>query len=140
MRVLPPTNGCGKVVSMRVLLHSAVPPEGGSHRDTGRVLTLVDTELLGVLADQLLPAGELHGRGTGHAADRVTVEQPIQHVEADVPAGRAPGDEAAVDVVPEGEPGPFALGLQLPAEVLAAPVEFERGRRVGARHAGFGHL
>ena|SRR5579862_548052 len=46
-------------------------------------------ELLGVLRHQSLPPGELHGIGASNAPNRLTREVPLQHVEADVPAGGA---------------------------------------------------
>src|SRR5208282_4269936 len=63
----------------------------------------LDAELLRVLGVQALPALEAHGLRADHASDGLTREQPIHHVEADVPAGRAHRDEAAIDVVPERE-------------------------------------
>src|SRR5439155_11329927 len=47
-----------------------------------------NTELLGVLGVQSLPA-ELHGLGAHDAADGLTGQKPIQHIEADVPPGSA---------------------------------------------------
>src|ERR1700730_12543402 len=45
-----------------------------------------DTELLGVLRVQPLPAAELHGVGADDASNGLTGEKSIQHIEADVPA------------------------------------------------------
>jgi hypothetical protein len=53
-----------------------------------------DTELLGVLGRQSLPAGELHGVGTDDAADRIPGQEPIKDIEGDVPACRAPRSSA----------------------------------------------
>src|SRR4051794_4190887 len=58
-------------------------------------------ELPGVVGVQPLPAAGLHGLGAGDASNGLPFEQPLQHVEADVPAGSAHGDESTVDVVPE---------------------------------------
>ena len=80
---------------------------------------------------QSLPAAELHGVRADHASNRRTGQRPIEHVEADVPAGRAHRDESTIDVVPQREPGAAALRLQLPANVLSAPVELQQLRRVG---------
>src|SRR5690349_12677608 len=62
-----------------------------------------NAELLGVLGFQSLPTVELHHAGADHASDRLTREEPVQNVEAEVPAGGAPRDVAPIDVVPEGE-------------------------------------
>ncbi len=51
-----------------------------------------DTELLGVLRVQSLPAAELHGLGADDASNRLTCEEPLKDVEADVPARGAPQD------------------------------------------------
>src|SRR3954468_19566123 len=83
----------------------------------GRPTGALDTQLLCVLGGQSLPAAELHGITAGDASDRLTREQPIQHIEADVPARGAPRDETAIDVVPEGEARAVAERLELPAEV-----------------------
>ena len=64
----------------------------------------------------------------------------VENVETDVPAGGAPGDEAAVDVVPEREPRATSDGRQLPTQVVAAPAELEKPRRLGSRHARLGDL
>src|SRR6202790_2946761 len=81
-----------------------------------------DTELLGVLRVQPLPAAELHGLGADDASNRLTREEPLKDVEADVPARRAPRDEAAIDVVPQRQARAATKGFELPPEVLAAPV------------------
>src|SRR5690349_2819394 len=61
----------------------------------------------------------------------MTLEKPLEHVEADVPSGGAHGDVFAVDAVPDGEPRAAGDRLQLPADVLTAPAEFEEARSVG---------
>src|SRR5689334_5159556 len=100
----------------------------------------LDAELLGVLGVQALPAFERHGIGADDAPDGLAVEGAIQHVEADVPAGGAHGDEPTIDVVPEREARAVADRLQLPPEVLAAPVELEQPGGVGAPHLGLGDV
>src|SRR5258705_9993437 len=60
----------------------------------------LDSELLCVLGGQSLPTVELHGLRADDASDRLAGEEPLEDVEADVPARGAPGDEAAIDVVP----------------------------------------
>src|SRR5581483_4587040 len=78
-----------------------------------------DAELLCVLGVESLPAAELQRSCADDPSDGVTGEEPLQDVEADVPAGSAHGDESTVDAVPEGEPGPAAgPRFQFPAEVL----------------------
>src|SRR5262245_51072377 len=59
------------------------------------------SELLGVFGGQPLPAAELHDFGADHAAQRLACQEPVEHVEADVPARGAPRDVLAIDVVPE---------------------------------------
>lgn len=55
-------------------------------RPVGRL----NAELLGVLGVQALPAAELHGLGADDASHRLTREEPLKDVEADVPARGAP--------------------------------------------------
>src|ERR1700676_3431536 len=100
-----------------------------------------DTELLGVLRVQPLPAAELHGLGADDASNRLTREEPLKDVEAELPARRAPRDEAAIDVVPQRQARAAATkGFELPPEVLAAPVVLKHLGSVGSRHCCFGNL
>jgi len=46
-----------------------------------------NTELLGVLRVQPLPAGELHGLGADHACNGLTGQKLIQNIESNVPSG-----------------------------------------------------
>src|SRR5580700_12296560 len=78
-----------------------------------RRVGLFNTELLGVFRDQPRPA-ELHGVSAGDASNRLTREQAIQNVEADMPACGAPRDEAAIDVVPQGEARAGTKGFEFP--------------------------
>src|SRR6516164_109579 len=89
--------------------------------DLRRPVGRFNTELLGVLGVQSLPAAELHGLGADDASNRLTREEPLKDVEADVPARGAPRDEAAIDVVPEREARAAAGRLELPPEVAATP-------------------
>src|SRR5207245_5862932 len=101
----------------------------------------LDAELLGVLGVQSLPAVELHGLGADDASNGPTSEKPLQHVEADVPARGAHRYEITVDVVPKREPSAAASQrLQLPADVLSPPAEFEHFGRVGPLHLGLGYV
>src|SRR6266852_3104863 len=100
-----------------------------------------NTELLGVLGVQSLPAAELHGLGADDAPNGLTGEKPIQHIEADVPARSAHRYESTVDVVPKREPSAAASHrLQFPADVLSPPAEFEQLGRVGPLHLGLGYM
>src|SRR5262245_11694898 len=64
----------------------------------------------------------------------------IQYIEADVPARSSHRDEATVDVVPERETGAaVSKRLELPSNVLTAPVELEHPRRFGALHMRLGN-
>src|ERR1700752_3173363 len=105
----------------------------------GRRTGSLETELLGVLGGQSLPAGKFPGVGSYDAADRVTREMPPEHVEADVPARGAPRDEAAIDVVPEREPRAAALRLQFPAQIASSPAVLEQRRRLGTLHGALGN-
>src|ERR1700730_15487365 len=87
-------------------------------RGIGRPTGGLNAELLCVLGVQSLPAAELHGLGAHDASNRLTREEPLKDVEADVPARGAPRDEAAIDVVPEREARAAAERLELPPEVV----------------------
>src|SRR6266481_8192857 len=52
-----------------------------------------DTELLGVLRVQSLPAAELHGLGADDASDGSSAEKVIQNIETNVPPGSTHCDE-----------------------------------------------
>src|ERR1700680_2063985 len=90
---------------------------GRVRRPVGRF----NTELLCVLGVQSLPAAELHGLGADDASNRLTREERLKDVKADVPAGGAPRDKAAINVVPEREARAAAERLELPPEVAATP-------------------
>ena len=62
---------------------------------------MVHTELLCVLGVQSLPAVDLHRVGTDDAAEGISSEQVIQHIEADVPAGGADATPVTPYVAPE---------------------------------------
>src|SRR5207244_532109 len=101
----------------------------------------LNAELLCVLGVQSLPAAELHGLGADDAPNGLSGEKPLQHIEADVPAGSAHRDESTVDVVPKREPGAAASErLQFPADLLFTPAEFEHLGRVGPLHPGLGDM
>src|SRR5262249_39936992 len=109
-------------------------------RRSGRSTRSLDAELPGVLRVEPLPAVALHGRGAGDASNGLAGQVATEDSETEVPACRAHRDEASGDVVPEGEPGPASERLQLPADVLPTPVEFEEPGRVGPLHGGFGDV
>ncbi len=85
-----------------------------------------DTELLGVLGVQPLPAGELHRLGTDDASNRLTREEPLKDVEADVPARGAPRDEAAIDVVPQRQARAATKGFEFPRGIVVLKYSWER--------------
>src|SRR4029453_16128807 len=91
-------------------------------------------------AGQALPAGDLHGRGTGDSADRFTLEEPVEHVEADLPARGAPRDETAIDGDPEMEARAAIRRLELPPEIIASPRVLQKPRRLGALYDGLRDL
>ena len=78
--------------------------------------------------------------GPSHASDRFACEEPIEDVEADVPARGAPRDEAAIDVVPERKARAAAERFELPADVAASQSVLEQPRRLGPLHGGLGDL
>src|SRR5260370_624659 len=78
----------------------------------------LNAELLCVLCVQSLPAAELHGIGADHASNRLTREEPLKDVEADVPARGAPRDEAAIDVVPQRQARTAANGFEFPPRIV----------------------
>src|SRR5216110_1099877 len=73
-----------------------------------------NTELLGVLGVQSLPAAELHGLGADDASNRLTREEPLKDVEADVPTRGAPRNEAATDVGPQRQARAATIGFEFP--------------------------
>src|SRR5205823_4427824 len=94
-----------------------------------------------VLGVQSLPAAELRGLGADDASNGAIAEKPLQHVEADVPACSAHGDESTVDAVPEREAGAAAAQrFKLPADVRSSPAEFEHLGRVGPLHVRLGYV
>src|ERR1041384_5091713 len=88
----------------------------------------LNTELLGVLRGQSLPARDLHRLGACNPSDWLVREQPVQNVEADMPARGAPRDVAAIDVMPQRQPRAAAERVQFPPEIEAAPVRLEATR------------
>src|SRR5262252_4220377 len=76
----------------------------------------VNAELAGVLRHQLLPA-ELHCLGARYPTDWSSAEKAIQDIETDVPAGGAPCDEAAIDLVPQRQARAGAERFELPSDI-----------------------
>src|SRR5258706_14748254 len=81
-----------------------------------------NTELLGVLGVQSLPAAELHRVTSNDAADGASAEKVIQNIETNVPSGSTHCDEAAIDVVPEGEAEAGSNGRELPSTISFIPL------------------
>src|SRR5579864_6431662 len=98
-----------------------------------------DTELLGVLRVQPLPAAELYGLGADEAADGSSAEKAIQNVETNMPPGSAHGDEAVTDVGPQRQARAATEGFELPSHIEATPLVFKRVGSVGSRHCCFGN-
>src|SRR5262249_41624223 len=109
-------------------------------RGVARPTRNLNAELLCVLGIQSLPALELHGLGADDASNRLTGEKPIQHIETNVPAGSAHGDEAAMDVAPQRQPRAATKRFEFPPHVEATPVVLKHLRSVGSRHCCFGNL
>src|SRR5437660_3029637 len=93
----------------------------------------LNAELLCVLGSQSLPPAELHGLGADDASNRLTREEPLKDVEADVPARGAPRDEAAIDVVPEREARAATEGFEFPPDIVV----LKHLGSVGSRHSCF---
>src|SRR6202140_2976029 len=99
-----------------------------------------NTELLGVLRVQPLPAAELHGLAADDASNRLTREEPLKDVEADVPARGAPRDVAAIDVVPQRQARAATKGFEFPPDIVATPVVLKHLGSIGSRHCCFGNV
>src|SRR5438046_9973854 len=69
-------------------------------RGVGRPTGGLNAELLCVLGVQSLPAAELHGLATNHAADGSSAEMVIQYSGTTAPPGYAHRAEAPIDVDP----------------------------------------
>src|SRR5712672_3121859 len=98
-----------------------------------------DTELLGVLRVQPLPAAELHGVGADEAADGSSAEKAIQNVETNVPPGSTHCDKAVTDVGPQRQACAATKGFEFPPHIEATPVVLQQLGSVGSRHSGFGN-
>src|SRR5580658_5895329 len=103
-------------------------------RPVGRL----NTELLGVLRVQLLPATELNGLRANQASNRSSAEKAIQNIKTNVPPGSAHGDEAVTDVGPQRQARAIIKGIELPSHVEATPLVLKHLRSVGSRHGCFG--
>src|SRR5271156_4780015 len=90
----------------------AIPSGSGILSRLRRPVGRFDTELLGVLRVEPLPAAEFYGVGANHAADGISAEKAIQNVETNVPPGSTHGDEAAIDVGPERQARAAADGFE----------------------------
>ena len=97
-----------------------LPPRSMLH-GVGRPRTRgLDAELLAIIRRCQSCASPRTSWSRGRRSpDGLTGQEPIQHIEADMPARGAPRDVAAIDVVPEREAGAAAERLQLPAEVVS---------------------
>src|SRR5260370_16687158 len=92
-----------------------------------------NTELLGVLGVQSLPAAKLHRRGANHASNRSSAEKAIQNLETNVPPGSTHGDEAVTDVGPQRQACAANQGFEFPPHIEATPLVLKRLGRVASR-------
>src|SRR6266852_2993091 len=99
-----------------------------------------NTELLGVLGVQSLPAAELHGLGADDAADRNSAEKVIQNIKTNVPPGSTHGNEAAIDVGPQRQARGATKGFEFPPHIEVTPVVLEHLGSVGSLHCCFGNM
>src|SRR5919109_783268 len=97
------------------------------------------TKLLGVLQVQPLPAAELHRVGADQAADGLPREEPIEHIETNVPSRSAHGDVALTDVGPQRQARAAGKRFEFPPHIEAAPLVLQRLRSIGSRHHCFGN-
>src|SRR4029077_13552348 len=104
-----------------------------------RPVRAFNTELLGVLRVQSLPAAELYRIGANEASDRGAAEKAIQNVETNVPPGSAHGDEAVTDVGPQRKARAANNGFEFPSHIEASPLVLKRLRSVGSHHRCFGN-
>src|SRR5438552_4818639 len=99
-----------------------------------------NTELLGVLRVQPLPAAELHRLTTNDAADGTSAEKVIQNIETNVPPGSTHCDEAPTDVGPQRQARAASKGFEFPPHIVVTPVILKRLGSVGPRHCRFGNI
>src|SRR5271169_5908678 len=85
----------------------------------GRQVGPFNTELLGVLRVQPLPAAGLHRLTTSEAADGRSAEKVIQNIETNVPPGSTHCDEAAIDVVPQRQARAATKAFEFPPHIVA---------------------
>src|SRR5258708_11907082 len=76
-------------------------------------------ELLGVLRDQPLPAGELHRLDAVDAPDGSSAEKAIQNIESNVPPRGAPRDDAAIAVVPQPQEHATTKGIKVTTDIAS---------------------
>jgi len=98
-----------------------------------------NTELLGVLRVQPLPAAELYRFGANQASNRSSTEQAIQNIETNVPPGSTHGDEAVTDVGPQRQACAASQGFEFPPHIEATPVVLKHLGSVGSRDCCFGN-
>jgi hypothetical protein len=83
-----------------------------------------DAESLRILGVQAWPT-EFHRFATDDAPERLTGEESLEHVEADMPARCTHRYETAIDVVPKRETRAVAERLKLPSNIIVAPTVLE---------------
>jgi hypothetical protein len=88
---------------------------------------------------QPLPA-KLHGLEADDASNRLTREEPLKDVEANVPAGSTHGNEPATDVGPQRQPCAASKGFEFPPHIEVTPGVLQDPESVGSRHSCFGNV
>src|SRR6202011_5537093 len=94
-----------------------------------------NTELLGVLRVQPLPAAELHRLSTNDAADGSSAEKAIQNIETNVPPGSTHCDVAAIDAVPQRQARAATKGFEFPPDIVV----LKHLGSVSSHHSCFGN-
>ena len=90
-----------------------------------RPLGCFQTELLRVLRVQPLPAAEHLVLGAHHRPNRLTREEPLKDIEADVRGRGAPRDEAAINLALQRQARGATKGFEFPPNIAATPVVFK---------------
>src|SRR5579864_3432087 len=107
-------------------------------RRVRRCVGRFDTELLGVLGVQPLPA-ELHGLRADDASNGLIGEKPIQNIETNVPPRSTHCDEAVTDVGPQRQARAATQSFEFPPHIKATPLVLKHLESVGSRHGCFGN-
>ena len=99
----------------------------------------LNTELLGGLRVQPLPAAELHGLGAGDPSDGSSAEEVIQNIETNVPPGSTHCHEAVTDVGPQRQARAATGGFEFSPHIEVTPVVHKHLGSIGSLYSCFGN-